>query len=147
MDFYEINSDYDVEQLMKDVVFFHDSCIKEIVYISGGYVDENRAMNPFDSVKSLIIIFQSQVAKYRTFELKFEGVVQMNLVPKADDYDNIIYDAALIRNNELYYWAEWGNFKVEEPNNSSGTWISAAKVSWRPIELKKGEHPIYFPTL
>ena len=103
MDFYEINTDYDIEQLMNNFGSFHDSCIKEIVYISGGYVEEDGAMNPFDSEKCVIIVFQSQCAKYRTIEVKFEGVVQMNLVPKPDYYDNIIYDASLIKNNELFY--------------------------------------------
>ncbi len=147
MDFCEINTDYDVEQLMNDFGSFHDSCIKELVYISGGYVEENGAMNPFDSVKCVIIVFQSQEAKYRTIEVKFEGVVQMNLVPKPDDYDNIIYEASLIKNNELFYWAGWGNFQVKDPNNSLGTWISSSKVSWRPIDFKMGNHPIYFPTV
>ena len=146
MNFFEINTNCDIELLMNEFGWFHDSCIKEMVYISGGYVEENGAMYPFDSVKCVIIVFQSQDAKYRTIEVKFEGVEQMNLVPKQDDYDNIIYEASLIKNNGLFYWAEWCNFKVNDSNNTSGTWISSKKISWRPIEFKKGKHPIYFPT-
>lgn len=102
MNFFEINTNSDIELLMNEFGWFHDSCIKEMVYISGGYVEENGAMYPFDSVKCVIIVFQSQDAKYRTIEVKFEGVEQMNLVPKQDDYDNIIYEASLIKTMDSF---------------------------------------------
>ena len=145
MTFREINTTYDMNTLMNDFGRFHDSCIKEIVYISGGFVNEKGAMNPFDSLKSVIIVFQSQDAKYQNIEIKFDGVVQMNLVPKPDDYDNIIYEASLIRENELYYWAEWGDFRITDSNNYTGTWISAKKISWRALEQPVGNRPIYYP--
>ena len=145
MNFQEINTNLDIEHLMHNFGWFHDSCIKEIVYISGGYVEEAGLINPFDSIKSVIIVFQSQDAKYRNIEIKFDGVVQMNLVPKPDEYDNIIREASLIKYNNLFYWAEWGDFRIVSPNNNTGTWISSKKVSWRALEDSIGNHHIYYP--
>ena len=45
----EISTDDDVLKFMEAVCFFHDSCIKEMSYVSGAYVDVNLSM----SVKKL----------------------------------------------------------------------------------------------
>ncbi len=37
----EITNEEDLQSFMKCMYFFHDSCIKELKYISGAYVDEN----------------------------------------------------------------------------------------------------------
>ncbi len=145
MNYFEIHCHSDIERLLNGFSYFHDSCIKEIVYISGGYIEETGEMNPFDSIKSLIIIFQSQNSKYKNIEMKFDGVVQMNLVPRPDDYDNIIHNASLIRHDGLYYWAEWENFRPNDSKNNIGTWIASKKISWRVLEYSIGSRPIYYP--
>ena len=42
----EINNDKDLNSFMDMHYGFHDSCVKELKYISGAYVDENLSMHP-----------------------------------------------------------------------------------------------------
>ena len=42
----EISTDDDVLKFMEAVCFFHDSCIKEMSYVSGAYVDVNLSIFP-----------------------------------------------------------------------------------------------------
>lgn len=48
---------------MQEFVGFHDSCIKEIKYVSGCYVDRERSMQPINSIRKVEVVFQSQIAK------------------------------------------------------------------------------------
>ncbi len=41
---HEIKNNEDITNFMESVFYFHDSCIKEIKYTSGAYVQENLAM-------------------------------------------------------------------------------------------------------
>lgn len=143
MDYFEIKKDVDIEKLMKEFNYFHDSCIKEIKYCSGGYVDEKGAMYPFNSERCINVIFQSQNANIRVIEVKFDKIGKLNLVPRDEDYDCIIYGASIKKINDLFYWSEWENFKLEDIKGEDGTWISALKMSWRPLENAFGNKQIY----
>lgn len=135
MDYKIIKNKADIDELMSEFDSFHDSCIKEISYESGSYVDKDRAMYPFDDKRGLTIVFQSQGAAFRTVELKFEGLIRLNLLPRKENYDSIIFEASLIEQNGVYYWSEWGNFNLNEENDSFGTWLAAKKVSWCYMQI------------
>jgi hypothetical protein len=142
--FKEIQDQEDIQELMIKFGYFHDSCIKEIYYISGGYVGDNRAMYPINSDRTVHIIFQSQAAEYSVIEMKFNSINKLNLVPRNDDCDCIIYDASLIKIDYLFYWSEWVNFGINDIDKEYGTWISAEKVSWRPLSDSFLENnPVY----
>lgn len=143
MDYIEIRQDTDIEKLMEEFGWFHDSCIKELKYYSGGYVDENGAMYPFNSIRCVKIIFQSQNARTKAIEMKFEKIQKLNLVPRNEDYDCVIYGASLKKIGNLIYWSEWDNFKLEDLEKEKGTWISAQKVSWRLLKNASGNKEIY----
>ena len=143
MEYFEINDERDIENLMKEFNHFHDSCIKEIKYYSGGYVDEKGAMYPFNSERCVNIIFQSQGANTRVIEMKFEKIKKLNLSPRNEEYDCVIYGATLVKINDLFYWSEWENLKIEDLKNEEGTWISAEKLSWRRLENATGNKEIY----
>lgn len=149
MNFKKIKNQDDIKELMDEFGYFHDSCIKEMVYVSGGYVDvkvkeSNRAMYPFNSKRSLSIIFQSQNAKYPVIEMKFDLIQKLNLYPKNEEYDCVIYDASLVQIGEMYYWSEWGDFKLEDISEAEATWVSSKEVSWRKLPEKfLGEGIIY----
>ena len=143
MNYFEIKKDDDIEKLMREFNYFHDSCIKEIKYCSGGYVDDKGAMYPFNSERSVNVIFQSQNANTRVIEMKFEKIKKLNLVPRDEEYDCIIYDASIKKVNDLFYWSESGDFKLEDVGEEDGTWISAENISWRPLENACGNKKIY----
>ena len=60
LSYIEIKSDMDIQKLMNEYGGFNDSCIKEMRYVSGGYVDEEGNMCPFDFKKNVYILFHSQ---------------------------------------------------------------------------------------
>lgn len=144
MKFITINNNDDIESFMIEFNRFHDSCIKEIKYVSSSNVDAKRAMRPFDDDNYLIIVFQSQIAKNGVIELRFDKLGRLNLKPREEGYDSIIFEASLIKHNDLYYWSEWANFDPDENNDSIGTWVSAKKISWRALDEKfMGEGDIF----
>lgn len=147
MNYIEIKLDSDIEKLMEEFGWFHNNCIKELQYYSGGYVDEDGGMYPLNSVRNVKIIFQSQNAHTRVIEMKFEKIQKLNLVPRDEDYDCIIYEASLKKIHNLFFWSEWENLKIEDLQKENGTWISAQKVSWRPLKDAFGSQEMYQLTL
>ena len=63
-----------------------------------------------------------------------ELIEKLNLQPRGDDYESVIYGASLIVDDELYYWSDWAGLTLEDINEEEGTWISAKKVKWRPLQ-------------
>ncbi len=143
MDYIELKDNKDVENLMQEFNWFHDSCIKELKYYSGGYVGEDGSMYPFNSVRCVEMIFQSQDTDAGVIELKFDGIKKLNLLPRDEEYDCIIYSASLKKIGNIFYWSEWGNFEIEDLTREEGTWISAEKVSWRLLKNAYGNQKIY----
>ncbi len=140
-----IETQEDIDKLMREYGHFHDGCIKELKYISGGYVDKDLSMNPFNSKRVLNIIFQRQYKNPTVIEMIFEGIQKMNLEPSNGDYDCIIYEASLKKINDIYYWADWDNFEVDDINEIKRTWIAASKIKWRVADNYIGETEVYIP--
>ena len=143
MEYIKINSDKDIEILMNKFNGFHDSCLKELRYYSGSYVNNDGGMYPFNSIRCITIIFQSQNADIRAIEMKFEKIEKLNLFPQNEEYDSIIYGASIKKIDNIFYWSEWENFRFEDLDKEEGTWLSAQKISWRPLENALGEKRIY----
>lgn len=94
-------------------------------------------------LRQLNIIFQSQGGVYPMIGMQFELVHKFNLQPRSCEYDCIIYDSTLKCINGLFYWSEWGDFKLEDIDKTNGTWIAAEKVKWRPIDNLISDKEIY----
>ena len=56
----EITDENSLKEFMERVSFFHDSCIKEMHYLSGAYVNENLDMYPVNDRGILRVIIQRQ---------------------------------------------------------------------------------------
>ena len=56
----EITDENSLKEFMERVSFFHDSCIKEMYYLSGAYVNENLDMYPVNDRRILRVIIQRQ---------------------------------------------------------------------------------------
>ena len=52
----EITDENSLKEFMERVSFFHDSCIKEMHYLSGAYVNENLDMYPVNDRRILRVI-------------------------------------------------------------------------------------------
>lgn len=138
-----IETQEDIDKLMNDYGYFHDGCIKELKYISGGYVDENLSMSPINSLRNLSIIFHRQYKNPSAIEMIFEGIQKMNLEPSDGSHDCIIYEASLKKINGFYYWADWDNFKITDLDEIKRTWISASKIKWRVADGYMGKEEVY----
>ena len=143
MDYIELKNNKDIEKLMQKFNWFHDSCIKELQYYSGGYVGEDGSMYPFNSARCVKVIFQSQDTNAGVIELKFDGIKKLNLIPRNEEYDCIIYSASLEKIGNIFYWSEWGDFEIEDLTKEEGTWVSAEKVSWRTLKNAYGNKKRY----
>ena len=88
-----INTQVDVDSLMKSAYGFHDSCLEKLEYTSGAYVLEDKSMRPTDDIRSLKMMIGSQWCD--PIELVFEGLIGLNLRPAGDNYDSIIFSSTL----------------------------------------------------
>ena len=139
----EIKTNEDIAAFMKKVLHFHDSCIKEIRYISGAYVKENLAMLPSNTLREVEIIFQRQWEDPTALVLKFTGVDVLHLIPyDPDKYTCEIFSASMFIKNGKLYWAqdEPDPDKIEEFDE---TWICAEKVFWKDISGCLGDKRVY----
>ena len=63
----EIITETDARKFVNRVYGFHDSCIKELNYISGAYVAEDFGMYPLNTKRCLKLIIQSQMETVESF--------------------------------------------------------------------------------
>ena len=141
----EINNEEDVQKFMKKMIFFHDSCIKEIKYESGAYVQENLSMLPVNEKRILRVIIQRQFRDISMIEMEFSGLKYFKLEPNDETYTCEILDATLILKDDGIYWCDCGGIKEEDLMNYEGTLIFASKLRWRSIENHMGNEDYFVP--
>ena len=134
-----IITEFDAKLFMESVYYFHDSCIKEIHYYSGAYVDTNLSMYPINARRSLRVIIQRQFEKMSALELDFIGLKYLNLYPNDEHYTCEILDSTMIITNDNIYWCDLGGLSEVDLSNYQGTLICASKLRWRPIDCLGAE--------
>lgn len=92
----EIASEKDLNAFMDTVYGFHDSCLKEIKYISGAYVNEKLSMSPVNKQRILSMIIQRQFENPSVIEMQFVGLKYLKLFPNDENYTCEILDATMI---------------------------------------------------
>lgn len=138
-----INNDKELRLFMEKICNFHDSCIKEIKYLSGAYVDENLSMKPINTCRTLSVIIQRQFERDSTIELEFSGLKHMNLCPNGEEYTCEILDATMLFTDEGIYWCDCGGVLEQDIKNYRGTVICALNFRWRAIDNALGKDKIY----
>jgi len=123
----------DIDDFMCSYGNFHDSCIKELRYISGAFVGDDLSMNPFNNTRTVDIIFQRQYTNPMTIVMRFIDVITMHLSPLDCDFTCEIHDASMFIVEENIYWADSQEAK-NMLHGYKGTWICAKKVEWRAID-------------
>ena len=132
MDWIQVASQADADRLMTDFWGFHDSCIREGHLLTDYYVgDDLRMRGSLENNHHMKLHVQSQSRPLSSIELRFEGIVRINYVPPPKNYDNIIFSATLLVEEEAIYWAPTGGWKPDKIGDNDCTWISARKLFWR----------------
>ena len=137
-----IENESDIEDLLRQYGHFHDSCLKELKYISGAYVNKSKGMYSANSKRNVSMIFQSQFSKNPVLEIEFGDVKLLNLNPNDEKYDCIILGASLVISNNLFYWADYEDFSISDIDHRR-TWICSGKIKWRFIDGYLGDEVIY----
>ena len=137
----------EVLEFMENVCYFHDSCIKELSYISGAFVDENYSMHPLNDRRILRIVIQRQDEENSMIEMEFQGLKHLNLFPVNEDYTCEILDSTMIMKDGTFYWCDCGNVSEFDLDDYAGTLICASGFRWRSIENHMGENEFYHSTV
>lgn len=139
----EIIDDNDIKNFMDNICYFHDSCIKELKYLSGAYVGEELSMYPVNDRRILKVIIQRQFKDISVIEMEFEGLKFLKLFPIYEDYTCEILDSTMILKNDCIYWCDCGGLSETDLDSYDGTMICASKLRWRSIDKCLGKEEIY----
>ena len=139
-----VETQEDLQQLLHQFGYFHDSCLKELYIWTGAYVSEELGIavaNTLDTCARLL--FQRQFKECSAIELFFEEVTTIHISPAKEDYMELILDATLIKKDDLFYWAANGDWNPEEGFNGNVHWISGKKLKWREVTEWLGDEKRY----
>ena len=139
----EIANEKDLKIFMDAMYGFHDSCLKEIKYISGAYVNEKLNMLPVNNQRILHMIIQRQFENPSVIEMQFEGLKYLKLFPNDENYTCEILDATMILKEDCVYWCDCGGLSEKDIESYTGTVICASKVRWRAADEYIGSDEIY----
>ncbi len=129
----EVNNNNDLAVFINKICSFHDSCIKEMKYLSGAYVDDELLMHAINDRRILRVIIQRQSEDFSTIEMEFEGLKFLKLFPLDENYTCEISDSTMILESDCIYWCDSGNLSVTDFENYRGTIICASKFRWRSV--------------
>ena len=139
----EIVNENDLTDFMDTHYGFHDSCLKELKYISGAYVHENLSMHPINEQRILRVVIQRQFKNPSVIEMEFSGLKELRLNPFDENYTCEIHDALMILKDGYIYWCDCGDLSEDDLDDYGGTLICASKVRWRPVDECLGPKEIY----
>jgi len=106
---YEIKDGNELEDFMYKMCYFHDSCIKEIKYLSGAYVNNELSMHPLNDRRILNVVIQRQYEDVSMIEMEFSGLKFLKLFPVDDKYTCEIMESMMLIKNGYIYWCECGD--------------------------------------
>lgn len=141
----EIKDDKELLEFMEEIGYFHDSCIKELKYLSGAYVDAELSMYPVNDCRVLSVIVQRQFEDISMIEMEFEGLRYLKLFPVDDNYTCEILDSTMILKDDSIYWCDCGEVSETDLDNYEGTLICASKLRWRSIDGCMGQKEFFTP--
>ena len=142
----EIQNEAAIKHLMEAVDCFHDSCIKEIRYVSGAYVGDDLSMRPVNDQRQLSVIFQRQSETLSMIEIVFSGLRYLYLAPVSERYSCEIHDAAFFFKDGYVYWRDSDDGPAADGDCCDETAICAEGCRWREIRSRMGDEP-YFKEL
>jgi len=131
MNWIELKEESEIKVLLEDFGYFHDGCLKEMHMWTETYVEENLNMNaPGELDTNVKLLFQRQFKNPSVIELWFEGVTGMHILPTAENFASILFEAVILKQNNTYYWSDDIDFDPNEIEYNA-SWISAKNLRWR----------------
>lgn len=128
----EIDSEKELNDFLKLYDNFHDSCLKEMLYNSGSFVDRNLGMH-MTGQTTVSVIFQRQCSECMTIEVQFSNLVKLNLKPMGEFYTSELIDASMFFKDGKIYWAD-SSLLTKPLEQYDGTWLCAEKARWRCLD-------------
>jgi len=139
-------SQADLDQLMHVFGGFHDGCIREAHIWTESFVDTGMRMSCASDLDTrLRLLIQRQWKDPSAIELLFEQVITFHLQPSPENYDSIIFGAAMLCRDGTFYWAEDSGWTPDSPKRDDASWIAAKKLSWRDVSEWMGPDLHYGP--
>ena len=122
-----IESGEDIDFLMNEYGGFHDSVLKEMTYVSGDFVEDNRmTLQPVGN-KQVRLVFNSDWAK--EIEIILLSPRVCHLVPGEENYLADISDASFfIRDFMIYFYT---SALPEISDDFDGTYFKSLGMMWR----------------
>jgi hypothetical protein len=146
MTWIEVTSQADLDRLMDTFGDFHDGCLKEMRLWTETFVQPNLSMTiGMGWDYHAHFLFQRQWNNPSAIEIGFDEIRSINIVPSPPNYDSSIFGATLILKDDIFYWAETGNWRPDDPVCNEITWIAANKLKWRDASEWMGETMRYGP--
>ena len=140
---HEIKNEKDIKEFMENIVFFHDSTIKELKYYSGAYVDEKMSMYPLNDIRKVCLLIQRQYKNPCVLELEFSGLKYLKLFPTPHTHTCEIFNAGMTFYDDCILWWDDGDIPKTELDTYNGTVIFAEKLRWREVNNYIGEQEVY----
>lgn len=122
---------------------FHDSCIKEMKYISGAFVNKDLSMHPVNDKRVLTIIIERQFDDYPIIELEFSELQYLKLYPVQEDYTCEILDSTIIFKDGCVYWIDIGGLNENQLDYYERTLVCAKRLRWRKLDIPLGNNALY----
>ncbi len=129
----KISDEIDLKNLMDSFGNFHDSCLKEMSFSTGAFVDTDLSMAMVNNPQARFV-FQRQSENPSTIEIVFKNVTRINIRPPEINNTPEIFCAKIVKHDDIYYWAENDTWSIGGENRDDFTWISATELSWRERE-------------
>lgn len=137
-----ITAQSDIKHLLNVFGGFHDSCLREAHVWTDQYVSTDLSMK-CDGNTQIRLLVQRQGKEPSAIELLFEKVTTFHLLPSRENYDSIIFGATMLRDDDVYYWADSAGWSPKLPERDSTTWVGAKKLSWRDASNWMGSQRRY----
>ena len=118
----EIITQEDVKTFNNIFGEFHDSCLKEMCFSSGGYVSADLGM--------------------AVTEVEFSNIVQINIKPASQNNGVDIIRTHLYLEDEMFFWSE-KDYQFWRKDKDRCTWIASKAVKWRVRDELLGEEKVY----
>lgn len=120
---------------------FHDSCLKEMCFSSGGSVDVDLRMSTLSNPVARFL-FQRQEKDPAAIEVEFSNVIQINIKPVSSSEGVDLIETHLYLEDGKFFWSE-KDYQFFEENKNKCTWIASKAVKWRKRDDTLGKKEIY----
>jgi hypothetical protein len=143
----EITTQEEIDGFMKVVWGFHDTCLKEMKYVSGAYLSkEHHGMYPVNNKRILNVIFQGNFKNLSVsaIEVEFIGLRYLSLRPDDEYYTCEILGATMAKKENYIYWCDLDGLPDDNYDRYECTVICSERFRWRRADEFLGEDEEFY---